>query len=76
MIYKKLNMNNLMSIYKNQQITMEALMLVPKMNIHLLAYYMTPCLTENGEHVLYNNGLAVTIFKIHKNGTFFKVRCV
>lgn len=72
MIYKKLDMNNLMSIYKNQQIIMEAIMLIPKMNIHLPTYYMTPYLTETGENVFYNNGLAVTIFKISKNPTLLK----
>ncbi|MGL5822808.1 MAG: hypothetical protein ACRCYE_14470 [Sarcina sp.] len=72
MIYKKLDLNNLMAIYKNQQITMEAFMLLPKINIHLPSYYLTPYISETGEHVLYDNGLAITIFKIYKNNNILK----
>ncbi|MGL4741577.1 MAG: hypothetical protein ACRC41_12345 [Sarcina sp.] len=72
MIYKKLDLNNLMALYKNQQITMEAFMLLPKMNMHLPAYYLTPYINETGEHVLYNNGLAITVFKIYKDNNLLK----
>ncbi|WP_297523282.1 hypothetical protein [uncultured Clostridium sp.] len=64
-----------MSIYKNQQITMEAIMLLPKMSIYLPTYYMIPFTADNGLNVFYNNGLAITVFKIYKTNNSSLLKC-
>ncbi|MGL4762066.1 MAG: hypothetical protein ACRCWG_11510 [Sarcina sp.] len=69
MIYKKLDMNNLMSIYKNQQISLESIMLIPKRTVYLPIYYMSPYYTQDGNNVFLNNALAVTVFKFYNTNS-------